>query len=426
MQYTTVLFDLDGTLTKSEEGITKTAIYAAEKMGFTGFTQEQFKVFIGPPLYDSFRKVVGMTDEQANQAIDHYHERFERVGWAENEVYVGIPSLLRSLKKNGARVAIVTAKPQVFAERIAQKFGLAPYLDDVIGPGLNNKDSSKAALVRRGVEAFGGRVVMVGDRCFDIEGGQANGVDTIGVCYGYGTEDELTAARATHIAHDVAELESILLGDAPRARGVFISMEGVDGCGKTTQRAALTDHLQKLGWRVTQTREPGGDAVAEKIRELVLDPMNKEMRNETEAYLYAASRAQNVRAVVRPALLRGDAVVCDRFVDSSVAYQGAGRQLGMEEVAALNAMAVGGTMPDITVYLRMPADAALSRRLSASEPDRLERQKADFFSRTGQAYERLFAGQEKRVMTVNAAQSIERVTQEMLDGLDERLNRLDV
>ena len=203
MQYTTVLFDLDGTLTKSEEGITKTAIYAAEKMGFTGFTQEQFKVFIGPPLYDSFRKVVGMTEEQANQAIDHYHERFERVGWTENEVYAGIPSLLRSLKKNGARVAIVTAKPQVFAERIAQKFGLAPYLDDVIGPGMNNKDSSKAALVRRGVEAFGGRVVMVGDRCFDIEGGQANGVDTIGVCYGYGTEDELTAARATHIAHDV-------------------------------------------------------------------------------------------------------------------------------------------------------------------------------------------------------------------------------
>ena len=229
----------------------------------------------------SFRKVVGMTEEQANQAIDHYHERFERVGWAENEVYAGIPSLLRSLKKNGARVAIVTAKPQVFAERIAEKFGLAPYLDDVIGPGLNNKDSSKAALVRRGAEAFGGRVVMVGYRCFDIEGGQANGVDTIGVCYGYGTEDELTAARATHIAHDVAELENILLGDAPRARGVFISMEGVDGCGKTTQRASLTDHLQKLGWRVTQTREPGGDAVAEKIRELVLDPMNKEMRNET-------------------------------------------------------------------------------------------------------------------------------------------------
>lgn len=146
MKYTTVLFDLDGTLTRSEEGITKTAIYAAEKMGFTGYTPEQFKVFIGPPLFDSFRKVVGMTDEQAIQAIDYYHERFERLGWAENEVYAGIPSLLRSLKKNGARIAIVTAKPQIFAERIAKKFGFAPYLETIIGPGLNNKDSSKAAL----------------------------------------------------------------------------------------------------------------------------------------------------------------------------------------------------------------------------------------------------------------------------------------
>lgn len=426
MKYTTVLFDLDGTLTKSEEGITKTAIYAAEKMGFTGFTQEQFKAFIGPPLFDSFRTVVGMTDEQANRAIDYYHERFERVGWAENEVYAGIPALLRSLKKNGARVAIVTAKPQIFAERIAKKFGFAPYLDDVIGPGLDNKDSSKAALVRRGVEAFGGSVVMVGDRRFDIEGGRANGVDTVGVCYGYGTEEELVSADATHIAHTVEELTDILIGDAPRARGVFISMEGMDGCGKTTQRAALTEHLQKLGWRVTATREPGGDEVAEKIRNLLLDPANQTMCDETEAYLYAAGRAQNVRAVVRPALERGDAVVCDRFVDSSVAYQGAGRQLGLEQVAALNAMAVGETRPDITVYLRMPADVALSRRLSASKPDRLEQQKADFFSRTYQAYERLFAGQEKHVLTVNAAQSIEQVTRTMLDGLDERLDGLEV
>ncbi|MFR0858647.1 MAG: dTMP kinase [Christensenellales bacterium] len=424
MKYTTVLFDLDGTLTKSEEGITKTAIYAAEKMGFTGFTQEQFKVFIGPPLFDSFRTVVGMTDEQANRAIDYYHERFERVGWAENEVYAGIPRCFAVSKKRRAR-GDRHRKAADFRRAHREKFGFAPYLDDVIGPGLDNKDSSKAALVRRGVKAFGGSVVMVGDRCFDIEGGRANGVDTVGVCYGYGTEEELVSADATHIAHTVEELTDILIGDAPRARGVFISMEGMDGCGKTTQRAALTEHLQKLGWRVTATREPGGDEVAEKIRNLLLDPANQTMCDETEAYLYAAGRAQNVRAVVRPALERGDAVVCDRFVDSSVAYQGAGRQLGMEQIAALNAMAVGETRPDITVYLRMPADVALSE-LSASKPDRLEQQKADFFSRTYQAYERLFAEQEKRVLTVNAAQSIEQVTQTMLDGLDERLDGLEV
>ena len=110
MKYTTVLFDLDGTLTKSEEGITKTAIYAAEKMGFTGFTQEQFKVFIGPPLFDSFRTVVGMTDEQANRAIDYYHERFERVGWAENEVYAGIPALLRRFSPSVSRKNLVSRR----------------------------------------------------------------------------------------------------------------------------------------------------------------------------------------------------------------------------------------------------------------------------------------------------------------------------
>ncbi|MDO5298718.1 MAG: dTMP kinase [Clostridia bacterium] len=427
MKYTTVLFDLDGTLTKSEAGITRTALYAAEKLGFTGFTAEQFKVFIGPPLFHSFKEVVGMTDEQALKAIDHYHERFERVGWAENEVYTGIPSLLRSLKRNGARVAIVTAKPQVFAERIAKKFGMAPYLDAIIGPGMDNKDSSKAWLVKRGVQVLGGTPVMVGDRCFDVEGGQKNGVDTIGVTYGYGSREELENAGATHIADSVAELSDILLDGAQRAKGVFISMEGSDGCGKTTQRKALVAHLEQLGWDVQLTREPGGDEVAEKIRHLVLDPANAALCDETEAYLYAASRAQNVRALIRPALAAGKAVVCDRFVDSSVAYQGGGRGLGAERVAQLNALAVGDTLPDVTVYLRMSPEAALSRRLSASEPDRLESQQQSFHVRTFEAYEALYArpGME-RVVTVDAAQSIEAVTREMIEAVDSRLNALGV
>ena len=151
------------------------------------------------------------------------------------------------------------------------------------------------------------------------------------------------------------------------------------------------------------------------------------MCDEAEAYLYAASRAQNVRALIRPALSRGEAVVCDRFVDSSIAYQGGGRELGTEKVAALNAMAVGDTLPDITVYLRMPADKALSRRLSASKPDRLEREKTAFFTRTYDAYEELFAGEAgKRTVVVNAAQSIEDVTREMLDAVDVRLFELEV
>ena len=144
------------------------------------------------------------------------------------------------------------------------------------------------------------------------------------------------------------ELTALLLDGAPRARGVFLSMEGMDGCGKTTQRNALVAHLEQLGWAVQLTREPGGDAIAEKIRELVLDPANQEMFDETEAYLYAAARAQNVRALIRPALAAGKAVVCDRFVDSSIAYQGGGRQLGSAGIAARAlTVAMSTTLPSM-------------------------------------------------------------------------------
>lgn len=425
MRYQTVLFDLDGTLTRSEEGITRSALYAAEKMGFPGHTQQEFMAFIGPPLFDSFRRIVGMSDEQADQAIRFFRERYSAVGWQENEVYAGIPHLLRSLKKNGVRVAIVTAKMQVFAERIAERFGLTPYLDAVVGSAPEFRDSSKAGLVARGVGLLGGPAVMIGDRCFDIEGGQANGADTVGVTYGYGAEEELVQAGATHIAHSTGELADILLGDAPRARGLFLSMEGVDGCGKTTQREALIAHMERLGWQVTMTREPGGDEIAEKIRRLVLDPVNTGMLDETEAYLYAAARAQNVRSLIRPALDQGRAVVCDRFVDSSIAYQGGGRRLGTRRVAAINEQAVGGTLPDLTVYLRMEPDKALSRRLTASEPDRLEREQESFFVRTYEAYEALYAADTTgRVVTVDASQSIGDVTLEMIEKVDACLREL--
>ena len=149
----------------------------------------------------------------------------------------------------------------------------------MIGPGLDNKDSSKAALVRRGMEAFGGSVVMVGDRRFDIEGGRANGVDTVGVCYGYGTEEELVSADATHIAHTVEELTDILIGDAPRARGVFISMEGWTAAARRRSAPRITGRiLHKHGlWRGAATREPGERRPsAEEIRALLLDPANQD------------------------------------------------------------------------------------------------------------------------------------------------------
>ena len=425
MKYTTILFDLDGTLTRSEKGITRSALYACEKMGFTGHSEEEFKVFIGPPLFESFQKVCGMTPEEAHRAIELYRERFSVLGWAENEVYAGIPTLLRSLKKNGCKIAITTAKPQAFAEKIAKKFGFEPYLDALIGPGMDNTHASKAWIVEKAIAQLGGVPVMIGDRCYDVDGGRANGIDTVGVCYGYGSRQELEEAGATHIAESVQELTDILLDGAPRARGLFLTMEGMDGCGKTTQRNALIAHLEQLGWEVQLTREPGGDEIAEKIRTLILDPANTAMDDLTEAYLYAASRAQNVRAKIWPALDAGKAVVCDRFVDSSIAYQGGGRQLGTQKVAQINRFAVENAAPDVTVYLRMPPEKALSRRLSSSEPDRLEREKASFFARTYEAYEALYAGDGmERVVTVDAGRSIEEVSEEMIAKVDERMRAL--
>lgn len=424
MKYTTILFDLDGTLTKSEAGITRSALYASEKLGFTGHTQEEFKAFIGPPLFLSFKNIVGMTDEQAQRAIALYRERFSAVGWEENKVYPGIPALLRSLRKNGARLAIATAKPEEFAVRIAQRFGMAPYLDEIVGTTMETRHADKSEIVAEASRRLGGTPIMVGDRLYDVEAARTLGMDSAGVTYGYGTRGELEQAGATYIAESVAELGDLLLGDAPRTRGVFLTMEGVDGCGKTTQREALVRHLTENGWEVRVTREPGGDALAEKIRTLLLDPENGVMCAETEAYLYAAGRAQNVRAIVRPALSRGMLVVGDRFVDSSVAYQGGGRGLGEERIAVLNALAVDGTMPDVTVYLRMPPEEALARRLRATaNPDRLEREKAEFFVRAHEAFDRLLLPL-ARTAVVNAAQPAEDVTREMIAAVDERLAKL--
>ena len=418
-----VLFDWDGTVADTRPGIFNSVRYAIGQYGIADKPDDELRYFIGPPLYASFQKVCGMTPEQAEEAITIYRSRFSTIGWAENEVYPGIAQLMRSLKKNGAKIAIATAKPQAFAEKIAEKFGFAPYLDALVGPGFGNKHESKAAIVAKAMELLGGVPVMVGDRCFDIDGGRANGIDTVGVTYGYGTREELEEAGATHVVDTVEELTRVLLEDRPRAKGIFITIEGVDGCGKTTQREALLAHLRELGWEIQLTREPGGDAMAEKIRDLVLDPANTAISDLTEAYLYAASRAQNVHAMIRPALESGKAVVCDRFVDSSIAYQGGGRQLGTERVARINAEAVGGCWPDITVYLRMEPEKALSRRLNASEPDRLEREKESFFVRTYEGYEELYAKEENkgRVITVDASRSIEEVTRQMLEAFDEKL-----
>jgi len=161
-------------------------------------------------------------------------------------------------------------------------------------------------------------------------------------------------------------------------KGLFITFEGVDGCGKSTQLKFLGDYLAQEGYDLLFTREPGGCEIAERIRSLLLDVENSEMDNKTEALLYAAARAQHVAQVIRPALDAGKIVLCDRFIDSSIAYQGVGRGLGIENVMAINNFAMAGVMPDKTFFLDFPPELAFERMSKKRVHDRLEMEEMKF------------------------------------------------
>ena len=210
---------------------------------------------------------------------------------------------------------------------------------------------------------------MVGDRKYDIEGAKANGIDAIGAGYGYGQEGELADANPAYIVATTGELWKLLCPDCEIPRGYFLSMEGLDGSGKTTQIGLLAKRLRDFGYDVIQTREPGGCQISENIRNLVLTTEHMEMSAACEALLYAAARAQHVHEVIRPGVRAGKLVLCDRFVDSSIAYQGGGRELGVDEVGQINAFAIQEMIPDASIFLQMTDSAeALKRRRDASKP----------------------------------------------------------
>ncbi len=416
---TWVLFDLDGTLTRSEEGIWNSVRYTAEKMNLPMPDAETLRKFIGPPLVYSFREYMGLSEEDAVLAQTTYRERYNVLGLFENRVFPGIRCALRMLKARGARLGIVTGKPEKTTEKILAHFGLDRYFERIRCATDGHAD--KKDLILSAVPEKDAEIWMVGDRKFDVEGGRGAGAHTLGVTYGYGSEEELRLSGAERIAHSVAEIGEILCPGDPKPEGFFLAMEGLDGSGKGTQLSRLTDTLDRYGFEVVLTREPGGCPISEKIRKLLLDPENAGMTEETEALLYAASRAQLVRQVIRPEIARGKLVLCDRFVDSSVAYQGGGRCLGLEKVLGINAPAVDGTLPLVTVYLDIDHRASLKRRLAESVPDRLEREREDFFARTEEAYHTLIARAPERYVTVNAAGNREEIAREIADRVLEKL-----
>lgn len=212
--------------------------------------------------------------------------------------------------------------------------------------------------------------------------------------------------------------------------GLFITVEGPDGAGKSTLVQKLEKQLQEvLAVPLIVTREPGGSNIAEKIREVIIDPENIEMDAKTEALLFAASRRQHIIETILPALDRGEVVLCDRFVDSSIAYQGAGRQLGVEEVATLNRFATENLSPDLTLYLDVDAQVGLNRighKNSNRKKDRLELEEVSFHNRVREAYLKLLEDNSERMHLIDATRNPEEVYISSWEVLQNELKQLNL
>ena len=205
-------------------------------------------------------------------------------------------------------------------------------------------------------------------------------------------------------------------------RGIFITVEGGDGAGKSTQLANIKQYMEDRSISAIFTREPGGTEIAEKIREIILDPENEEMEALTEALLYAASRAEHVRKVIGPALEDGLVVVCDRFVDSSIAYQGYGRELG-EVVEMINEPAINGYIPDLTIFLDLEPEVAMERIANRGH-DRLEIESADFHERVHQGYLDMIAKDEQSEISRIARIPADRLASDIKNDIYAELDQI--
>ncbi|WP_239253607.1 dTMP kinase [Listeria ilorinensis] len=207
-------------------------------------------------------------------------------------------------------------------------------------------------------------------------------------------------------------------------KGIFITLEGPDGSGKTTTMQLLYEKMKKSGIPFIKTREPGGSPISEKVREIVLGIGNEEMDPRTEALLIAGARRQHVVETIRPALAAGKTVLCDRFIDSSLAYQGAGRGIGIDEVLEINLFAVEQTLPDVTYYLDVPAEIGLARIAAnkGREINRLDKEDVTFHQQVQEGYEELLNRFSERFVRIDATQTPDQITDQILSDILERVS----
>ena len=200
------------------------------------------------------------------------------------------------------------------------------------------------------------------------------------------------------------------MDQAPKKRkGFFITFEGLEGAGKSVQAGLLGSRLREMGYTIVATREPGGTRIGEQIRTITHNPENVDLTGVTEAYLMATSRAQHVREIIKPALEEGKIVISDRYLDSSIAYQGFGREMGEESIYHLNTMAVEGIIPHLTIILAVSPEVGIGRRNSSQKVDRLDLQQRAFYDRVQAGYEILAQKNPHRIRLVDGSKSINEV-----------------
>ena len=204
------------------------------------------------------------------------------------------------------------------------------------------------------------------------------------------------------------------------SRGMFISLEGVEGCGKSTQAELLVEHVAGLGYSVIATHEPGGTPIAEQVREILLEPRNSDMTDITELLLYLASRAQHVTQLIRPALAEGKVVICQRFSDATFAYQGYARGLDLNLLKQMNEIATGGLKPHLTLLLDIEAERGLSRKQQEGW-DRLESENVSFHNKVREAYLTIARQSPERVQVIDADRSVQSVHISIRECVDRRL-----
>lgn len=208
-----VFFDFDGTIADTGEGIFSSVSYAIAAMGFPPLPDSRLRTFIGPPIFNSFRRELGMNDEQSAKAVEKYRERYSESGIYQLEVYEGIEELIRDLKNSGIKVAIASSKPEKFVVRLVEFLKMDSLIDFIAAPESDKAPESKAVLVEKAVKHFGvdkSRALMVGDRCFDIDGANGAGIKSIGVTFGYGSREELEKTGSTYIADNTDDIRKII------------------------------------------------------------------------------------------------------------------------------------------------------------------------------------------------------------------------